>query len=203
MDRVDIEALVDWAYRVQCVDRVVGAVNRRGPSGMRSGTNVMVTVAVLGTKIDRSPAFLADMGATAQDDAFVIHDAVMRLPSEAFGLVVAHAKGGSRPPWHGLDAEVLVADTDKRGRVRVMLGTDRRPVACCLRHRVDPALVEFSRAQYVVWWEALSALAEELRGQLVDSDPLPPAAAREPWLLPPLVYVEDRFGMPLDTAMKI
>ena len=84
-----------------------------------------------------------------------------------------------------------------------MLGTDRRPVACCLRHRVDPALVEFSRAQYIVWWEALDALAGELRGQLVDSDPLPPSAAREPWLLPPLVYVEERFGMPLDTATRI
>lgn len=203
MDQVDIEALVDWAYRVQCVDRVVGLVRSRTLPVMRSSTDVMVSFAALGVRVDSSPRFVAAMGATAQDDALVIHDAVMRLPAEAFGLVVAHAKGGSRPPWHGFDAEKLVADTDKRGRVRVMLGTDRRPVACCLRHRVDPALVEFSRAQYIVWWEALSALAEELRGQLVDSDPLPPSAAREPWLLPPLVYVEERFGMPLDTATKI
>ena len=199
MDRVDIEALVDWAYRVQCVDRVVGLVHSRGLPGMRSSTDVMVSFAALGVKVDSSPRFVAAMGATAQDDAFVIHDAVMRLPSEAFGLVVAHAKGGSRPPWHGLDAEDLVADTDKKGRVR-MMREHCRPIACLLRHRVDPALVGFSRAQYLVWWEALSALAEELRGQLADSDPLPPAAAREPWLLPPLVYVEDRFGMPLDTA---
>lgn len=203
MERVDIEALVDWAYRVQCVDRVVGLVRSRTLPVMRSSTDVMVSFAALGVRVDSSPRFVAAMGATAQDDALVIHDAVMRLPPEAFGLVVAHAKGGSRPPWHGLDAEALVADTDRKGRVRVMMGTDRRPVACCLRHRVDPALVEFSRAQYVVWWEALSALAGELRGQLVDSDPLPPAAAREPWLLPPLVYVEERFGMPLDTATKI
>lgn len=199
MDGTDIEALVEWAYRVQCVDRVVGLVRSRTLPVMRSSTDVMVSFAALGVRVDSSPRFVAAMGATAQDDALVIHDAVMRLPSEAFGLVVAHAKGGSRPPWHGLDAETLVADTDRKGRVR-MMREHYRPIACLLRHRVDPALVEFSRAQYIVWWEALSALAEELRGQLVASDPLPPSAAREPWLLPPLVYVEERFGMPLDTA---
>lgn len=203
---VDIEALVGWAYRVQCVDRMAGLMDvawgEAGPS-FRSATHAMLDFAALGVRVDSSPGFVVAMGATAQDDALVIHDAVLRLPAEAFALVIAHAKGGSRPPWHGIEAEALVADTDRRGRVRVMLGTDRRPVACCLRHKVDPALVEFSRAQYVVWWEALVVLAGELAGRLEGSQPLAPSAPREPWFLPPLVYVEDGSMIPLDHATKI
>ena len=204
-DAVDIEALVSWAYRVQCVDRMAGLMDvawgEAGPS-FRSATHAMLDFAALGVRVDSSPGFVVAMGATAQDDALVIHAAVLRLPSEAFALVVAHAKGGSRPPWHGIEAEALVADTDRKGRVR-MLRDNCRPVACLLRHRVDPDLVEFSRAQYVVWWEALVVLAGELAGRLEGSHPLAPSAPREPWFQPPLVYVEDGARMLVDTAQII
>ncbi|MFG1267647.1 hypothetical protein V5F40_06755 [Xanthobacter sp. DSM 14520] len=193
MVKEDIEGLVEWAYRVQCVDRMAGlmsvASGRTAPR-MRSNTDMMVAFAALGVRVDSSPGYVTAMGATAQDDALVIHDAVLQLPAEAVALVVGHGKGGSRPPWHGVEAEALVADTDRKGRVR-MLRDNCRPVACLLRHRIDPALVMFSRAQYGVWWEALAALADELHGKLETIDPLPPSAPREPWFLPPLVYVEE------------
>lgn len=206
VDLVDIEALVDWAYRVQCVDRMAGlmsvASGQARPS-FRSATHAMLDFAALGVRVDSSPGYVAAMGATAQDDALMIHDAVLSLPAEAVALVVGHAKGGSRPPWHGIEAEAMVADTDRRGRVRVILGTNRKPVACVLRQRVDPALVMFSRAQYSVWWEALDALASALKGRLDESEPLPPAAPREPWFLPRLVYVDEVHERALDTATKI
>jgi len=194
MEQVDIEALVEWAYRVQCIDRTVGlmsvAVGLAGPS-TRSATAVMVRYAELGARVDASPLHVTAMGASADDDALTIHDAVLRLPAEAMALVIAHARGGSRPSWHGLDAERLVADTDKRGRVRVLLdASTRRPVACVLRPALDPALVMFSRAQYGVWWEALAALADDLAGRLDAYAPLPPAALREPWFAPRLIYVD-------------
>lgn len=183
MDQVDIEALVEWAYRRQCVDRVVRMMSHRSTPPMCSPTDVMVRFAALGVRVDASPSYVSAMGASAQDDAFVIHDAVLALPGEALALVIAHARGGSRPPWHGPDAEALVAQTDRRGRPR-MIVDGRQPVACMLRHRVDPVLVAFGREQYGVWWEALATLASNLKGKLVDSDPLPPVAPREPWLLP-------------------
>lgn len=205
MERVDIEALVGWAYRVQCVDRMAGllavAAGRVVP-GMRSASDTMAEFMVLGCRVDSSPRYVAAMGAVAQDDALTIHDAVLRLPAEAMALVVAHARSGSRPPWHSVEAERLVADTDAGGRYRMMMH-QRRAVACQLRHVVDPALVAFSRAQYAVWWEALDALAGDLKGRLDEHEALPPQASRTPWFDAPLVYVEEGTHMALDDAPKI
>lgn len=205
MERVDIEALVEWAYRLQCVDRVAGlmsvAAGFHGPT-MRSSTEVMVAFAALGVRVDSSPGYVAAMGATADDDALMIHDAVLRLEAEAMALVIIHGRSGGRPPWHGVEAERLVADTDRRGRVR-MLVHQRRPAACILRPVMDPTLVQFSRAQYRVWWEALDALAHELAGRLDHHEPLRPAASPAPWFDPPLVYVEEPARMALDDALKV
>jgi len=205
MEQVDIEALVEWAYRVQCIDRTVGlmsvAVGLAGPS-TRSATAVMVRYAELGARVDASPLHVTAMGASADDDALTIHDAVLRLPAEAMALVIAHARGGSRPSWHGLDAERLVADTDRKGKVK-MLRDQCRPVSCRLRPAIDPALVEFSRAQYGVWWEALDALAGDLAGRLSCHEALPPMASRTPWFDPPLIYVEEHARWALDSAQKV
>lgn len=204
MEQVDIEALVEWAYRVQCIDRTAGlmsiAAGLVGPSA-RSATEVMVRYAELGVRVDASPLHVTAMGANADDDALLIHDAVLRLPAEAMALVITHGRGGSRPSWHGVEAERLVPEVDRKGRLR-MLRDQCRPVACLLRPAVDPALVAFSRAQYEVWWEALDALAGELIGRLGAHEPLPPLASRAPWFDPPLIYVEDVERMALDTAQK-
>lgn len=204
MERVDIEHLVEWAYRVQCIERTAGlmaiAAGRAVPR-CRSATEVMVRHAALGVRVQSSPLHVVAMAASADDDALIIHDAVLRLPAEAMALIITHARAGSRPAWHGLDAERLVPATDARGRVR-MLRDRCRPVACRLRQAVDPDLVAFSRAQYRAWWGALVELGDDLAGRMEHHQPLPPAAPPEPWFDAPLVYIETPAQIGLDAAQK-
>ncbi len=190
--RIDIEHLVAWAYRDQQIDRVAGLVDaRNSPAKLRSATDVMVSIAVLGTRVSSSPRHLVAMGARAAVDAEAVHAAVLDLPAEAMALVICHGRGGSRPHWHGREAERLVPDTDEAGRVRTVRAQGRgRPVMSLLRTVVDMELVHFSRAQYAAWRDALDGLAGVLDGQLRNHDAAPPQAMREPWEAPTLIYVD-------------
>ncbi|WP_323034118.1 hypothetical protein [Pararhodobacter sp.] len=189
--RIDIEHLVAWAYRDQMIDRVAGLVEaRNSPAKMRSATDVMVSIAALGTRVSSSPRHVVALGARAAADAEAVHGAVLALPAEAMALVICHGRGGSRPHWHGRDAERLVPDTDEAGRVRTVRNLKRTPVMSLLRTVVDMELVHFSRAQYGLWWDALDGLAGALDGQLRDHAPAPPQAMREPWEAPELIYVD-------------
>lgn len=79
-ETIDIEQLLIWAYRDQQVDRMAGQM-RRAISGPRTGVGLAVAQSLwaLGTRVDSSGALLAAIGATAPDDALVVHDAVLAL----------------------------------------------------------------------------------------------------------------------------
>ena len=71
-----IEALLDMAYRVQCVDRYIPPTTPRGPSYNCSG---LAQWAALGTRVD-SPSYATRVaGARMPSDAIIIHDAVLAL----------------------------------------------------------------------------------------------------------------------------
>lgn len=74
--QIDIEALLVWAYRDQCVDRVSGrmAAAVSGP-GLADGSGFYR----LGTRIDAPGAHLTALGAAVPDDALAVHDAVLAL----------------------------------------------------------------------------------------------------------------------------
>lgn len=79
---VDIEDLLVWAYRDQCVDRMarqMSAVVGGRPPGMPSLSAIMVGQIALGCRVDSSPRHTALLGATAPDDALIVHDAVLAL----------------------------------------------------------------------------------------------------------------------------
>lgn len=77
-ERIDIERLLEWAYRVQCVDRVAATVfSPRGPSGDANGAAVQMMQ--LGCRVDNSSAAARVLGAKAPDDALIVHDAVLAL----------------------------------------------------------------------------------------------------------------------------
>jgi hypothetical protein len=74
-EQIDIEHLLDWAYRVQCVDKQVSVLKPRGPSSSASGS--LGQYAELGTKVDNSGAALKALGMKVADDAMIVHDAVL------------------------------------------------------------------------------------------------------------------------------
>ena len=74
-EQIDIERLLDWAYRVQAVDKQVRALAPRGPAGAASGS--LGQYAELGTKVDNSGAALKALGMKVANDAMIVHDAVL------------------------------------------------------------------------------------------------------------------------------
>jgi hypothetical protein len=75
---IDIEQLLDWAYRVQCVDKRVGQLRPRGPAAY-PGAAPFAEYAMLGTRVDTSRSHAADIMRFQADDALTIHDAVLAL----------------------------------------------------------------------------------------------------------------------------
>lgn len=74
-ETIDIEALLEWAYRQQCVDKQVAVLAPRGPSTSISG-NLGQYVA-LGTRVDNSSPATRALGIKVADDAMIVHDAVL------------------------------------------------------------------------------------------------------------------------------
>ena len=75
METIDIEQLLVWAYRDQCIDKQVKALAPRGPAGDASFS--LAQYSVLGTKVDSSGAALSALGLKVADDAMIVHDAVL------------------------------------------------------------------------------------------------------------------------------
>jgi hypothetical protein len=76
--QIDIEALLEWAYRRQCVDRVAGQrFTPKGPSGDANGAAVQMMM--LGCRVDSSSYAARVLGAYAPDDAMILHDTVLAL----------------------------------------------------------------------------------------------------------------------------
>lgn len=99
-ERIDIERLLEWAYRVQCVDRQVTAFSPRGPSASPAGS--LGQYAVLGTRVDNSSFAARAAGLRLPDDAMIIHDTVLSL-------------GEMWIEWVGGD-EVQIWDMDRAAR---------------------------------------------------------------------------------------
>lgn len=53
---------------------------------------------------------------------------------------------------------------------------------CPLAYAPDPQTIAGERAEWLVWWGALSAIAEALSGKLASIAILPPSAPQRPWL---------------------
>jgi len=75
---IDIEALLSWAYREQCVDRMCAGFTPKGPSA--SPANNLAQYLTLGTRVD-SPNYAARIigSGNVADDALAVHDAVLAL----------------------------------------------------------------------------------------------------------------------------
>lgn len=190
-ETIDVEALVEWAYGRQQVDRVLGAIKARMKPGQPvSSTSVLVGMLELGCRVDSSGqggafAALSDGRAGVADDAITVHQAVCALPADTFGLVTMHGRRGTRPDWNPEGYGRMVAKRNRRGEM-ARLWADARNcrgwIGCELELvGTPPALVDFNRAEYRRWHAGLVSLAAKLKGTLEAHDVTGPRAPALPW----------------------
>lgn len=75
---IDIEALLSWAYRDQCVDKMCQVFKPKGPSA--SPANNLAQYLTLGCRVDSSNVAARIIGSgNVADDAVTLHDAVLAL----------------------------------------------------------------------------------------------------------------------------
>jgi len=178
---IDIERLLVWTYQDQAAD----AVARRGGmyilAGHRDSVAAVAARGALGCRIQGGGPF----GYSANDlhpDAETVHDTVKGLPADRIGLVISHAKGGTRPDWMPDARPKAVPVLRGNGKPRVEYGPDKRPSYCPVRFEPDPGHVAFLRGVWRTWWDALAVLAGKLDGEL-GRKVLGPPFPREPWMV--------------------
>lgn len=181
--RMDIERLVNWALADQGL-------------GWGGDRPVHDTFADLGTVIDdSSTGSHPTIALLTDDDALVVKAAIDGLPGEARVLVIQYGRAGLRP--EGAD-EVLGEPeqmVDKRGRPRWVYDNpsnkrgQKRPMLDMLAWSTRKEAIEFDRAQWTLWREALIALIAPLNQRLETHYATGPEAPERPWELPkPVVH---------------
>lgn len=138
VDRIDVEALLTWAYRTQCVDKAVAAAAPRGPAHWPA--NQLAQVMQLGTRVDGG-ALASSLGAvSAPADAVLVHDAVLRLQAVFLDWV----DGG------GILLHSAASLAEIGGRVEDAANSCRMILASGLRYdvtRVEPTVLLITHAR--------------------------------------------------------
>jgi hypothetical protein len=186
---IDIEDLLAWAYRDLAVDRRLG----RDIAGtereyiLRSWASTWGRVseyAELGTFVDtsfRAPAHQSSV--EEDDDAMIVHAAVLTLPAEACVLVIIHGRANTSPGLWCREPPRLMPVVKANGKPEVIRHNDKA-VACPIRWTVEPETWEWGKQQYRTWRAALEVLTGELAGKLKGFRATGPRAPHEPWNAP-------------------
>lgn len=209
-ETIDIEKVVEWAYRMQCVDRQIGGLDSAPVEVSISGG--LGEYVRLGTRIDNSGAATRALGLRLPSDATIIHDAVLALGDvylewrardvvEVWDARLAIDKGmaivregktlaiapayevgeETRPvPLEVVSVAVLVILNGRTGS-RPEWHPDWRPGSRAADGDPDRREVMLARATYLAWRLALGRLAERLAGVLSDFDVTGPEAPEAPW----------------------
>lgn len=177
---IDIEELLNWAYQRQ---KVEGA--NRGPILGFADDSVLRVArrAMTGSGGSGGPSIV-------HDDALLVADAVERLAPIPRGLVMAHARAGTRPDdTLGMRTRIVPRRRKPDGRAETEVLYDRN------RHRIgewtpiatvdDAESIEWHRNIWRLWWCALEDLRHQLArpGLLEDHAPTGPAVSAAPWAL--------------------
>ncbi len=183
---IDIEDLLNWTYRVQLADLILGlgvdlwhaeraaeGIEWRGHSA--DGVYAVLQRLRLGVRVDGSGM---RMSADVDADAVIVHESVMKLGSVLATIVIRYARTGRRPGWHP-DARFRYtphwidrpryheATGLPRKRSFLVVRTfarDRRLVSSyCPIVPVDhPDEVDQRRLTYRLWFDGVSALSNYL-----------------------------------------
>ena len=178
METLDVEQLVTWALRNQGL----GWAGSDAPGA---------DWADLGTRVDTSNRWSVPAPSAAlqtDDDALVVRACIDRLPPEAAALVVQHGRVGGRPDWCEEGEGKYVQMRDGRGRPlwdwSDPINRTGEKTPRMVFEGMRPQLVQFYRAQYTAWWEALVALVAPLNAALKTHQVIGPFAPERPWDLP-------------------
>ena len=210
MREIEIERLVQWAYRDELPKRGIGTLANRWDNVNDYGERG-------GVRIDDEPGFPAALG-VPHLDAVTIEGAVNGLNDQVgldwreyrelllgdvigiapledqlsgrvfseSALVATFARMGETPLWRG--QRPLPNAVTKKGVVMLVghcEGKDRysRGSHCLVKYQPPVEMVAFRRAEYLVWHDGLVRLAGILRAwTLRDYVALPPKAPKLPWL---------------------
>lgn len=170
---MDIERLITWSLR----DQGLGWVGRE---------QVREDFSDLGTVIDEGhTGSHPNIGLWSDDDAMLVKIAIDALPGDARALVVQYGRAGLRPDWVEEGYGSIQQLKDGRGRLRWVWDDpknrtgEKRPMLAFVGEQRES--VDFHRAQYGVWWQALTDLVGPLNNALSGYRASGPEAAREPW----------------------
>jgi hypothetical protein len=190
---IDVEALLVWAYRDQCVDRA---------SGQDWGLGRPVDSIV---RCERLMGASLAAGHDCHPDAEMVHAAVLRLSKAQIGLVISHAKCGDRPGWGEGMRLVMAAKVTQRGNPVRLYDANRNLIGHEVRAAVEmpggalfyaPAnrnplqwyekLVQDERLGWMLWHAGMVGVAGFLRdgGLLAGYEVNGPAATATPWVVP-------------------
>lgn len=177
---IDIEDLLVWTYQRQKADIVSRRQSTVFLPSSSSNVAMLARHALLGTRIDHGGSWVHDKN-ELHPDADLTHEAVMRLPIEARGLVMSHAKGGTRPDWVEDDQPRFLPKMNSRGRPKVERDSGGRAIFCPVYLYPDPDYVTFCRSVYGEWWRGIQMLISDL-GDLSDFTVTGSEAVEFPWL---------------------
>ena len=190
-----IDQLLLWVYQTQCAAAIIGrGVGMYGPekdadnilykniSG--DGVYAIQRNAMLGVRVDHSGWASADI----HPDAELVHDLIVGrgfTPLER-GLLISYGESGVVPDWLPGVRPMVVGKFRANGKP-VMVYDDskkRKPVACVLEVVNSVEHIEYCRAVYARWYEAM----EKLCGMLWSADVVvtsfnveKPSMKKEPW----------------------
>lgn len=128
---IDIEELLVWAYRDQCVDRMAEQMKAAIAPPSMPGVGSGQTMWLLGTRIDQSGHQLAWIGAKAPDDALVVHDAVLALADHWIEV-----DGSEVAIWRRDEIEALGWALKETARGWMLLKPDPRSIDLVADHPV-------------------------------------------------------------------
>lgn len=178
IETLDVEQLVTWALRTQGL-------------GWGGSEATGADWTDLGTRVDTSNRWSVPAPSAAlqtDDDALVVRACIDRLPADAAALVVQHGRVGGRPDWCEEGEGEWVQERDGRGRLKWdwadPVNRTGEKVPRMVFEGTSAGLVEFHRAQYTVWREALAALVPALNSELRTHRVIGPMAPARPWEAP-------------------
>lgn len=187
---IDIEDLLVWAYREQCVASAAG-------HGWGQGAPVDSVA-----RLERVMGGSLAAGHDCHPDAEAVHAAVLRLARGQIGLVISHAKCGDRPGWGEGLRLVVAARVTQRGNPVRLYDANRNTIGHEVRAAAEDAngslfyapvdrpplawfedLVHGERLGWRLWQAALVEVAGYLRAMdmLADHVVTGPSAAATPW----------------------
>lgn len=186
---MDIELLVTWALR----DQGLGWAGRE-----RSFDDI----SDLGTVIDDDhTGSHPSISLWSDDDAMRVKMAIDALPMDARLLVVQYGRAGLRPDWVEEGYGRIEQLRDSRGRLRWIWDDPanrtggKRPLLGFVGEQRES--VDFHRAQYGLWRQALVDIVRPLNNVLLTHFATGPDVPESPWVESPTgtIYGEDGRAM--------